>query len=190
MLLRLTWTLIQALLCGNFVFSLPDSHGSGGDQVKLYPRYLFNDLEKKIQGGIIPYVDVAQLTEMIMYSRKKANNREAFVKNALFQGIYSCNGNCSVLVFHLSNNYEWIDAPLMNSTIFTTVRYVNYNYGVWVFQDPAKFKNLGGQGLDNWAYYGRIDKSGNILAFDRMYRKASGNADIKRKNDNAVTSVG
>ena len=155
-------TALSMLGCNAYAIQPENSDGP-----KLYPRF-FDSLERKIQGGFISYLDVVQVTDMILQARKKSANRKAFVKNALLQGIYSCQGNCSVLVFDLAGKYKWNNEPDIKHTIFTTERYGNFNYGIWIFTDPAIFRNLGPTDIDHWAYYGRLEKDGNVLFYDAM----------------------
>lgn len=150
-------------LCSSLAINKPN----GTDNVNLYPRF-FESLERKIQAGMITYVDIAQFTEMIIVAKKKSRNRGSFLQNALYQGIYSCKGKCNVLVFNLAIDYKWKDQPSMKNTVFTTERYGNFNYGIWVFQDPATFTNLGEANEDNWVYFGRVKREGKVLLYQSM----------------------
>lgn len=115
--------------------------------------------------GLSVGIDTVGLARMLMDVRSIAKNRESFVMDALFKSMYSGHGNYSVLVFNLQQKYRWEDEPAVDNTLYTSVTYGRNIYGIWIFQDNAKFQNLGQVGPKNWAYYGRIIKSGGNLTF-------------------------
>lgn len=115
--------------------------------------------------GLSVGIDTVGLSKMIMDLRQIARNRESFIMDAMYKSMYAGHGNYSVLVFDLQQKYRWDDEPAVDNTLYTSVTYGRNVFGIWIFQDSAKFQNFGEDNAKHWAYYGRIKKYGGNLTF-------------------------
>lgn len=140
--------------------------GDGGDGGKEKEKGFKTRQEARV--GFQVNIDIGRLTQLIMNERSINNNRAAFVKGTLLKSAYSGDGNYSVLVFDFQQDFKWHIPPDYDRSIYTPAYYDFNIYGVWIFQGPAKFENLGETGPINWAYFGRVKREQGNLTFYSM----------------------
>ncbi|MDS0527687.1 hypothetical protein NNC19_18515 [Clostridium sp. SHJSY1] len=116
-------------------------------------------------------IDVLGIANKIASAVGKNNyngQRAAFCKNLMETTFYAAGGRYNVVVFDLSQNYNY---KISGVKMYAGYQFDGTTYGVWVFDKNqpkgSYFRNDGRRGWDHWACRGWQKQEGNVMWYNK-----------------------
>lgn len=116
-------------------------------------------------------IDVLGIANKIASAISRNNfngQRAAFCKNLMETTFYAAGGRYNVVVFDLSQNYNY---KISGVKMYAGYQFDGTTYGVWVFDKNqpkgSYFRNDGRRGWDHWACRGWQTQEGNVMWYNK-----------------------